>query len=59
LFCLSHSYNANGTVGFEKKEFTPKEKQQVLEFIASLDNEEIIKIDSEEDLYGIPEMEIY
>lgn len=55
-FCLSHCYNVNGIVGFEKKEFTSEEKQQVLKFIASLDNEVLLETEPPKIIYGIPKI---
>lgn len=51
-FCLAHSYNVNGKIGYEKTEFSSSEKRKILGFIASLDNEELLE--EEPTLYGIP-----
>lgn len=55
-FCLSHFYNVNSVVGYQKTEFTDAEMRRVLRFLASLDNEEILEtvIDPDDMLYGIP-----
>lgn len=53
-FCLSHSFNVDGKIGYEKTEFTFFEKYKILNFLASLDNEELLEAEAEPDIYGIP-----
>ena len=52
-FAMSHFYNVNGVVGYEKKEFNEEEIQQILEFVSSLKYEKTLDINREAD-YGIP-----
>ena len=55
LFCLNSLFTVNGAEAYTKTDFTDKEKQQILYFLASLDNEKTIK-DPPEMMFGVPVM---
>ena len=51
--CLSHLYNVNGIVGAEKRDFTARERQELMQFISQLEYKEPMPIQTET-IYGVP-----